>query len=1139
MDKKEITGEEFIERMKELEKKEISGEEFIARMKQEPKEPTIDNMELLLKQPQDIIPQPDTPMASAMQPQPLQQPIVEKPIEEQREITGDELIARIKDPEGFAQGQFLRKQVDQMRELRTKDLILRHPEELLSEDKLTREDVDEWLKIANEPAKAIEKGWKSIYDLLTNSPFCEGLKKAEFDALALNLAGDLNIPLEEAQQASPESLAEHDLAKPGGVARGVVRELPGFLAESAIDFTEDIYKPENLVLMFAPELVWSKLAKVKVGSKTLSQTVKTINNYTTLHTPLWFKRAFSWMGGVPDKDKLHSLVSKRSWEIKESYRLANERNIILNKNGTIESQELVYDWLTSGELVKTKAGRDALFFDENHVATGLALRKAERALQRGIIDEKDYASIVKLWNEIRPTELMKKRRLELLKKAGVENPKKYLQDATKARKAIDELTEVYIDEGLKSGFLTDKAATLFRGNKGKYMRRLYEIFENPKLAEEIAGGRITIEQAMDIVGGIDEFLRKKLKYREAGVAAFKALPPASQQKILDQAQSGIKIEKVSTLPLRIKNYLFKKRKDLPEVRREAMGEIKEVGYVVGKTMHAMGERIASEKFFRLISEDTKWVSPVAKEGWKYVKNENMGVLKGKWVHPAVEAEISQTLATPSLFNKVWLPVLSAWKAGKVLAYPGTHMRNMIFNVVAGDAQGFPLWTQPFYLAAATKEILKKGQLYKKLSKVDYIGGRQGWAGAEIERPFEVKDIKRVTETLWETTKKVITSPIRVLAKAYTSEEEIFKMAFYMHARNARKLSFKEAIQGGESAYFNYGKISTATKFLRENPVYTIPFLTFPIKAIPMLLDVAIKDPFKLYKYHMMINSMNETAREKHGISKEQLDAYTNYGGYGVLLPGKYEDGTPMFAHLDYFFPWFEIRKMVEGKQFKKVNKWFPDFLSAGGPISILQELHHNRALFTGKDIVDSIDPKGEQLRQQSYYLQKGMMPSLFPTLTWGSEKTNVPRLLPKLQLLMDAVAAHGYLSEETEKEWKLHKYDKDKRLNSIPLALSDILLGVKITSFNPQELKNWDLKAIESAANRVEAVSCPVLRNKGRTQEEIEIHKHRIRQRRDLIIKAAELAKSIGEPQSDIEDDSKDEITKKTISDFLNSVRER
>lgn len=418
-----------------------------------------------------------------------------------------------------------------------------------------------------------------------------------------------------------------------------------------------------------------------------------------------------------------------------------------------------------------------------------------------------------------------------------------------------------------------------------------------------------------------------------------------------------------TKPNRLDLSRFKKRKDIPKEIREKMGEILTPGYPVAKGIMQLTHDIEMARFFNGIATNKEWAivkqakisaktgKPIGykrttydpltgkpiehygikkeftepiPEGWKQLpSNKKLGSLSESYVHPEIHADLQQMIHVMETPEKVWRKALGAWKFGKVIVSPKTHVRNLMSNSILAHLGGLPMYEQPIYLTKGAKAMINKGELWKAAKEEGLL--RHTFTNAELMSLFnqvegKIGGIKAasIPEALgvigqgWVKTK----AGLGKAAKLYEAEEQWFKMAKFIHNIERKGMKIPEAAKDAEKWLFNYAKV---TKFQEKYRTkwYGAPFCTFTFKALPRIAEAMVKTPWRFALPMSMIYGLERAAQRKIGDTAEEIKAKKELRPEwqkGKMLgmpnfarvPIVDEYGREYYLNLTYILPWGDI-----------------------------------------------------------------------------------------------------------------------------------------------------------------------------------------------------------------------------------------
>jgi hypothetical protein len=171
---------------------------------------------------------------------------------------------------------------------------------------------------------------------------------------------------------------------------------------------------------------------------------------------------------------------------------------------------------------------------------------------------------------------------------------------------------------------------------------------------------------------------------------------------------------------------------------------------------------------------------------------------------------------------------------------------------------------------AAQDILAKGPDYQQLKEMGKLG--REWYGAEIKRFLPAVETGKPEGHL-EGFANIISKGAGMvgrttdrLGRGYQGIEQIFKVAIYKH-RKALGDTPQAAADMAEKAVFNYSKIPPGIRWAKR---FYSPFITFTYKALPRFAETAIRKPWKVAKYAILAQAVEQASRLAGGESPGDL-----------------------------------------------------------------------------------------------------------------------------------------------------------------------------------------------------------------------------------------------------------------------------
>jgi hypothetical protein len=487
-------------------------------------------------------------------------------------------------------------------------------------------------------------------------------------------------------------------------------------------------------------------------------------------------------------------------------------------------------------------------------------------------------------------------------------------------------------------------------------------------------------------------------------------------------------------------------RDLRKDEREALGEIDEVRFAVAKTLHLMTHdievgrmqkwvaqnygKVALEPGDREVSASESMAAAFGRNTWvkvpatdvKGTNTRKYGALAGLYVPGPVWNDVRQRVTlgdTRGPIEKLWDDGMRLWKISKTSLSPGVHTNNVMANFFIADFHD--LRSKDLLKALRVMIDVKLGtprnqdnaDLYRRFEDSGALHGMFKYHELKREAldPL-LEDIRREAlnneEAAMTRTLSVISwlNSLHGAGKwaadkmmdAYGAEDEIFRLAIFVKGVR-HGVSDLEAGKLARKAFLDYDINAPWIQALRRT---AFPFIAFPYRAIPMMIDTFTRKPWKLIKYVGIAAILDNLAYAMLGLGpadeerERKLLPEEKAGNIWGLFPKlirmpwnkttKKRDGSttedPVFLDVRRWFPAGDVFD-VGGTH--AVIPWSPTVLP-GGPMALLAELFSNRSQFTGQDITLSTDTGWEISKKVGMHLYRFGAPNLFMIPgTWSFE----------------------------------------------------------------------------------------------------------------------------------------------------------
>jgi len=503
---------------------------------------------------------------------------------------------------------------------------------------------------------------------------------------------------------------------------------------------------------------------------------------------------------------------------------------------------------------------------------------------------------------------------------------------------------------------------------------------------------------------------------------------------------------------------LKRRQELSAEVLRKMGEIKEPALPTAIRVKQLSETVTNAKLFKNVAVNSEWVSDANITGKmiKMADSPSMGALRNKWVIPEIGQDVNAIVGAKEVAFAGYKKALSAWKYGKVVLNPATHVRNMMSNSMLLDLSGVNHIKQLQLMPGVMKDYLAKGKNYRLALEHGAIGGE--FVGSEVSK---IRDTYLKGQggniNRW---LNVLKTPFKQAGTVYQAEEQIAKMVKFtdMMQRGATpEMAAKEA----QKWLFDYSKVPK----IIEGAKQLAPFITFTYKSIPRLAEAITTNPMRVYKYYALFKGWNKAAEKTLGMSeaefkKEQKSLppwyFQSLGGMPMtlIMPWKDKNGDTQWYNLEYTLP---IGMAPEIMKEGLVKGFVSNPL-----ITIIGELKSNKD-FKGSDIVPVGATKTERTQKIVEYIYRQLAPSLAPAIP--------------------AVTKGGYSFEKIV-DALMKRPDYADRVRELPVTLLDALAGIKITPLDVKESKKFKVSKLTKDIRNLQNQMFKVQSHKGVSDEE-------------------------------------------------------
>lgn len=411
--------------------------------------------------------------------------------------------------------------------------------------------------------------------------------------------------------------------------------------------------------------------------------------------------------------------------------------------------------------------------------------------------------------------------------------------------------------------------------------------------------------------------------------------------------------------------LVKNRLNLPSEIREALGEITEFGPRLADEASKTGQLLETRRFFDRLAGVTRDIdgniieragsevmsATKTAQNTALLNGERFGDMNGMWTTPAVARYLNRMEGMSGLAGSEAHQVAANisrgvqatnrfFKANKIILDPLAQARNAISDVVMMDLAGITPLNMSGWIKATNSlnEFRKSGTLNFYTNIAEQAGldlFQSTHAASELKRmSYGLSGIKTPTDGLgfmeaWMTS---LRNTYNTVADPMVAGMEAREMTFKLYsfitkydelasgmAKAGREITpdiqlnlARQAVDITEKAMFNYNEVPFMFDFARKYGV--IPFVAYPVKAIPSLFDAIVNRPTRLLKYERTADTINNDflGGNSEQVAKE-IAALPEWARDGMVIKLPFDDdsGRPLYLDASYLMPWYILNDVKE------------------------------------------------------------------------------------------------------------------------------------------------------------------------------------------------------------------------------------
>ena len=400
-------------------------------------------------------------------------------------------------------------------------------------------------------------------------------------------------------------------------------------------------------------------------------------------------------------------------------------------------------------------------------------------------------------------------------------------------------------ELVRTGAVRGEMAATVSANEGIYLHRSYRVFDDPEWNQKVP---------FDVRNKAEAYLRQEM-------------PDASEEEIQGTLKGLVSPEKAKgdswqhIAKMRKDLSVLQRRKDIPKILRDFMGEYQDptVNYV--KTIQKLAHLVETHKFLsdvreaglgvyffenKIANENGDFVEQIAAENGDFVEqiaaesNSAMAPLNGLYTTAEIKAAFE---GAPNTEGPAWLKIYSIanglTKYGKTVLNPMTHPRNLVGNAVFAVANGH---YQADKWGTVTSELATQVRRRSYLLRATELGlMEEGVRAGELGDMVKDASAVDLDEFLFNPEKrrvraaKNLVKRVSAVPKAmYQWEDTIWKLYAWENEKARYRAAYPEwtkaqveekAAEIVRNTYPTYSMIPEGIKQIRRLPVVA-PFVSF-------------------------------------------------------------------------------------------------------------------------------------------------------------------------------------------------------------------------------------------------------------------------------------------------------------------------
>ena len=406
-------------------------------------------------------------------------------------------------------------------------------------------------------------------------------------------------------------------------------------------------------------------------------------------------------------------------------------------------------------------------------------------------------------------------------------------------------------------------------------------------------------------------------------------------------------------------------KPLSLTEKEDAGLIADPVYAVARYVAQMKHDNATAELFNAVAAHPEWTSDAPLADFVQIPdNARFGRLAGKHVEKHIADQVMELAQAPDTAVKIYDALLGWWKSGHTVFNPGTHVRNVLGNLVFTQMAGVSPWNPGNWkhYADGLRALREGGEPLKQMFENGVLGA--DFSRAELKSAIRgvLPDPKLIEEgnpsLLLGIGKSVARAWDKGASKVhelYGLEDDVFKAGAFMKAQ-AMGMTPAEAAAHVRKWFPYYDQIGTSST-LRGLKRTVMPFMSFYRESLRILATAAKERPLALATGLALPSLLTKLAASALGLDDDDLkQIQKDMRGKGkfflqdtplfsMLLPVKSASGQYQMFDLSNVLPFADhLGRKMEDNDPSPAWQYLAKAALTGGPI-----LNTIYSMATGKD----------------------------------------------------------------------------------------------------------------------------------------------------------------------------------------------